>query len=87
MKFDFDEWLEQNNHIWIAFEQQAMLVSKKGFKRYSARTIVEFLRHHTAITENGSEWKINDHAIPHLARLFIKNHPQSAGFFEFRGMK
>ena len=86
MKFDFDEWLENNNHIWEAFEKQALLVSKRGFKHYSARTIVEFLRHHTAISEEGSLWKINDHAIPHLSRLFMKVHPEHKGLFETRGM-
>jgi len=87
MKFDFFDWLEDNHHIWEAFEKQALLVSQKGFKHYSARTIVEFMRHHTAISENGDLWKINDHATPHLARLFMKVHPQYQGFFEVRGLK
>ena len=87
MKFDFDLWLEDNQHIWEAFEKQALLVSQRGFKHYSARTIVEFLRHHTAISEEGSLWKINDHAIPHLSRLFMKVHPEYKGLFETRGMK
>ena len=87
MKFDFDDWLIDNLHIWEAFEKQALLVSQRGFKHYSARTIVEFLRHHTAIAEEGSLWKINDHAIPHLSRLFMKVHPEHRGLFETRGMK
>ena len=87
MKFDFDLWLEDNQHIWEAFEKQALLVSERGFKHYSARTIVEFLRHHTTITEKDGEWKINDHATPHLARLFAKRNPMHKSLFEFRGIK
>ena len=85
--FDFDLWLDDNHHIWLAFQEQALLVSKRGFKHYSARTIIEFLRHHTAISEKGDLWKINDHATPHLARLFMANHPELKGFFETRGIK
>ena len=87
MKFDFDLWFEENYHIWWAFQEQALLVIERGYKHYSARTIIEFLRHHTAIAENGDLWKINDHATPHLARLFMETHPEHKGFFETRGIK
>ena len=86
MKFNFDEWIADNPHIYQAFEREALAIARKR-PRYSARTIVEFLRHHTLITEKDGEWKINDHATPHLARLFAKNHPMFAHLFEFRGMK
>lgn len=84
--FNFDEWIKSNNHVWEAFEKQALLVIERGYKHYSARTIVEFLRHHTAITEVG-EWKLNDHATPYLARKFMKTYPQHQGLFELRGTK
>lgn len=86
MKFDFDAWLDENMHIYYAFEEEALNVIDAGFQHYSARTIVEFLRHHTAIKEKGM-WKINDHATPYLARLFAKKHPIHAHLFEFRGVK
>ena len=86
MRFNFDEWIADNTHIYQAFEREALAIARKR-TRYSARTIVEFLRHHTLITEKDGEWKINDHATPHLARLFAKNHPTLKNLFEFRGMK
>ena len=85
MKFDFDSWIEENQHIYEAFEREALKIAQKR-KRYSARTIIEFLRHHSIIKESGSEWKINDHSTPHLARMFVRNHPEYVGFFEFRRM-
>ena len=84
--FNFDEWIADNPHIYQAFEREALAIARKR-PRYSARTIVEFLRHHTLITEKDGEWKINDHATTHLDRLFAKNHPTYAHLFEFRGMK
>jgi hypothetical protein len=87
MKFDFDEWLSENTHVWIAFERQALLVHQRGYRHYSARTIIEFLRHHTATKQVSEEWKINDHAVPHLARKFMEVHPNLNGFFEVRGLK
>ena len=86
MKFDFFEWLADNHHIWEAFEREALRTAQKR-KHYSAKTIVEFLRHHTLITETSGEWKINNYATSHLARLFMQSHPEHKGFFETRGLK
>ena len=86
MKFDFDVWLEQNLHIYEAFEREALSVAKRR-EHYSAKTIVEFLRHHTMITEKEGEWKINNYATSGLARHFAKRHPIHASLFKFRGLK
>ena len=86
MKFDFDEWIKENSHIYEAFEREALATAQKR-SHYSARTIVEFLRHHSMITEKSGDWKINDHATPHLARLFAKRNPMHKNFFDFRGVK
>jgi len=83
--FDFDSWIESNKHIYDAFEKEALKIAKRR-DRYSARTIVEFLRHHTMISEQSGEWKINDHCIPYLSRMFANNHPRYSNLFEFRKM-
>lgn len=87
MKIYFEQWLSENQHIWTAFERQALLISQRGYKHYSARTIIEFLRHHTALKEASELWKINDHITPYLARMFMEKHPHLKGFFETRGLK
>jgi hypothetical protein len=81
---EFINWLPDNEHVWEAFTNEAVKIQKKGFKHYSARTIVHVLRHHSVVSENGSEWKINNNHSPYLARLFDLVYPHRAGLFEYR---
>lgn len=84
---DFLAYLPDNLHVWSAFEREARRVISKGFKHYSARTIIEVLRHHSALEEVGGAWKLNDHNTPYLARLFCLMNPKEAHLFEFRQAK
>lgn len=81
---EFLEWLPENLEIWSAFERETFRVINRGFKHYSSYTIVEFLRHHTAVAEVESEFKINNNIRPYLSRLFDFVNPQHAGLFEYR---
>lgn len=82
---DFD-WVSKNWHIWEAFEHEALRMWKRGRTRYSARTIIEYLRHESEIRETpaAESWKINNNPVPSLARLFCLMHPDKSGFFEKR---
>lgn len=80
----FADWLADNRHVWRAFEREADKVWARGRTHYSARTIVEVLRHETALTDTGAEFKLNDHNTPDLARLYRLAHPDRAGLFETR---
>ena len=84
---EFIEWFPDNEHVWNAFVDEAFKIHKKGFKHYSAKTIIHVLRHHSAVAENGSEWKINNNHSPYLARLFDLVYPHKAGLFEYRTVK
>lgn len=81
---DFLEWIPENLHVFDAFTVEAIKIKNKGFKHYSARTIIHVLRHHSAVAETGSEWKINNNHSPYLARLFDLVFPHHAGLFEYR---
>lgn len=83
-KQDFELWLDDNEHIWVAFECEALKIARLGFKHYSARTIIHFLRHHSALQEKGGEWKINNDVSPYLARHFAEKHPKLKDLFEYR---
>jgi hypothetical protein len=83
----FIDWLPDNLHIFKAFTREAIKVHEKGFKHYSARTIIHFLRHHSALTENNGEWKINNNHSPYLARLFDLMYPDKVGLWEYRETK
>lgn len=83
---DFADWLEKNAHIWAAFSEQADRIWNRGRRRYSARTIGEYLRHESALREGPNEhgWKLNDHWWPDLGRLYMLARPDRDGFFERR---
>ena len=80
----FRAWLRDNRHIWLAFEREANRAWARGRRHYSARTIIEFLRHETALADNGADFKINGNNVPDLARLYRLRHPERAGLFETR---
>jgi hypothetical protein len=73
-----------NWSIYLEFERQAHKVIASGRKHYGARTIVEYIRHQTLLSETGSEFKINNNSVADLARLFGIRNPVSADLFEYR---
>lgn len=83
---DFGEWLVDNWHVWQRFEREANAVHDSGRSHYSARTLVEFIRHETTIRENNSSFKINNSYVPDMGRLYGMLHAGREGFFECRVM-
>lgn len=81
---DFVDWLPDNMHVYQAFVVEAIKIHSRGFKHYSSKTIIHVLRHHSAVSEVGGEWKINNNFSPYLARLFDLAYPHMAGMFEYR---
>lgn len=81
---DFADWLVENGHVWRRFEAEADKVWERGRKHYSARTIIEVLRHESALADNDATYKLNDHATPDMARLYKLLHPSRADMFETR---
>lgn len=84
---EFLAYLPSNRHVYEAFCRETNRVIAKGYGHYSARTIVEVLRHHSALHEASGRWKLNDWHTPYLARLFGLEHPEHADLFEFRNAK
>ena len=84
---EFLAYLPENLHVYDAFEREAMRVVRRGFEHYSARTIIEVLRHNSALAERSGPWKLNDWHTPYLARLFALLNPTFASLFEFRVTK
>lgn len=80
---DFAQWIAENFVIWRAFEREALRVAERR-PHYSAKTILEVIRHHTQLAERGGEFKINNNVCPDLARLFAILHPAREELFEYR---
>lgn len=82
---DFSAWLLANQAIWLRFCAEAEKVWLRGRRHWSARTIVEYLRHETALQEVGDGmFKINGNYVPDLARLYLLTYPERAELFETR---
>ncbi len=82
---DFAGWLVRNMPLWRRFCAEADRIWVRGRRHYSARTIIEYLRHHTALADPGDvAWKINGNYVPDLARLYLQLNPQREGLFELR---
>lgn len=82
---EFCGWLQDNWSVWLRFEFEADKLRERGRSHYSARTIGEYIRHSTALKEKKPTFKVNDHAWPDCARLYVLLHPEARGFFELRG--
>jgi len=82
---DFYKWLNANFPIFSHFEISAIQTYQAGFKHYSARTIVEVMRHRSNIREIGDgNWKLNNNRTPDMAKLYLLLHPEHSDFFELR---
>lgn len=82
----FADWLSENRHVWRAFEREADKVWSRGRRHYSARTLIEYLRHETALADASADFKINNNIAPDLARLYRLRYPARAALFETRRM-
>jgi hypothetical protein len=80
----FAIWLERNPSIWSRFRSEADRVRRRR-SHYSARAIIHYIRHETALADDGDEFKVNNNASRDLARLYMETTPGASGFFETRG--
>lgn len=85
---DFADWLADNWQVFEYFAHSANAVWSHGWRRYSARTIVEVMRHRTAVREIGDgTWKLNNNRTPDMAKLYLLLNQDKVGLFELRERK
>lgn len=83
---DFIPWLNDNAHVYLEFEKRALQVAR--FRdHYSGYTILEVMRHDSAIGELHGEYKLNNSHCADMCRLFALCNPSQAALFEFRARK
>ena len=83
---DFKAYLLENWHVFLEFERRALQVAGRR-DHYSARTLIEVMRHDSVIGELNGDYKITNNVVPDFARLFAALNPMHAGLFEFREHK
>lgn len=96
---DFDR---KHPNIWILFEEMALSLIEKGFKKYSPDCLLHGLKmawdvEHgvkgkpIVIAEAGTHWvpwpKLNDHYVGFYAAKFVEAHPELDYFFPRKGKK
>ncbi|MBM66092.1 MAG: hypothetical protein CMH55_07655 [Myxococcales bacterium] len=68
--------------LFCRFTREAI---EAGRRHFGARMIYERIRWYTMIeTRSADGFKLNDHHHPYYARLFMRDHPEYAGFFRTR---
>lgn len=84
---EFMLFVYENPGLWKRFEAEANKAWNRGFRHYSSKTIVEYIRHETALYERTGDFKINNNWTPHLARYYQELHPDKACLFETRVLR
>ncbi|MEJ7805444.1 MAG: hypothetical protein WKG03_05935 [Telluria sp.] len=78
-------WLAINEPIYRQFEAQTLTLIAEGWQHFSARTIVEEIRHYTRLREAGAcSFKIDGNMAPDLARAFAVRYPEHVRMWEYR---
>lgn len=80
----FRRYHAENPQIYRMFCFFAMEKINAGAKHLGSKAVIERIRWETFVTANDDTYKIRNTFTPHYARLFMKDHPQYAGFFETR---
>ena len=83
----FNKFNQENPHIFIAFEEQALRAIAKGRKKISAKLIINWIRWHEFLESSDKNFKINDAYQSYYARFFIERHPEYIDIFEFRKLR
>jgi hypothetical protein len=77
--------LENHPHIYERFESIALgALVEKPDRKLSANQIMHVIRWETSLTAEGDTFKINDHAAPLYARMFVQKHKRYEGCFRNR---
>ncbi len=66
------------------FEELALYLIDRGWKKYSARGIMHRIRWHFTVDKGNREFKVNNNWSAPMARWFMRKYPQHDGFFETR---
>lgn len=92
---EFLAFHQANPWVYARLEAICFELRRKGFTRYSTRTLIAVLRFEqdmqttgspapTAVGDDEREVKLNDHHTAYYARILIEAHPELWDFFELR---
>ena len=82
-KVKFDQYDNDNPHIYELFKRFAFEAIDSGREYFSAEAIINRVRWETMMSGN-DEYKINNNYKPFYSRKFMKEYPQYGKFFRTR---
>ena len=83
----FRKFHKSNPLAYTWFKNYFYYFKGRGKKRIPAKLIAECMRQEIKLKTKGSEFKIDNSLVSNYARLFVKDFPQYAKYFEFRKLK
>ena len=72
------------DEAYNGFVELALMMRRRGRKRWSARGIIHVLRWNTAIADKDKVFKINNNNSKLWAERAMREYPELAGFFNTR---
>jgi hypothetical protein len=73
--------------VYELFESFALQLYARGISRYSSDAILHRIRWHYHVERGNREFACNDNWTSHLARWFMRKHPELGEFFETRRLR
>lgn len=77
-------WIIDNDDVFRKFKDFAMDIHRRGFRKYSADCILNYLRWHEVFTTSGDPFKINNDFSSMMARHLVYHYPNLHDLFSFR---
>ena len=81
--FNGAEWVAKHPQAYKAFCKYALEAIQSGWRHFGAKAVAERVRWE-AMLEKRDDYKMNNNAVSYMARRFMQEHPQHAGFFQTR---
>jgi hypothetical protein len=84
----FQEYHEDNSHVYQALVRLARGLKDQGYKRVGIKMLWETMRYRLMIeTDDLDGFKLNNNYPSRYARMMMDNEPELQGFFEIRELK
>ena len=85
----FAYWLQtrEGSKIAVQFVKAAQQLKSRGFTRYGAKAICEYIRFNHALKTGADGFKLNNNVTSRLARWAMVHYPDLNGFFSIRELK
>lgn len=83
----FEVFHRENPHVYELFKKFTYQAIDAGLKHYAAAAIFHRIRWYSEIETKGDPFKIGQNFCPYYGRLFMRDHPEHAGFFRTRKLR